>query len=82
MRTTARARRSTACTTPKAATIACPVLVLWGADGALPRFYPDPLELWAAIAPGAAGRAVADSGHFLAEDQPDAVTRELLEFLT
>jgi haloacetate dehalogenase len=62
-------------------TIACPVLALWGADGALPRFYPDPLELWRALAPAVTGRAIADSGHFLAEDQPDAVTRELVAFL-
>src|SRR5262249_28605489 len=27
-------------------TIACPVLALWGADGGLPIFYDDPLELW------------------------------------
>jgi haloacetate dehalogenase len=62
-------------------TIACPVLALWGADGALPRFYPDPLELWRAFAPAVTGRAVAESGHFLAEDQPDEVTRALLAFL-
>jgi haloacetate dehalogenase len=61
--------------------IACPVLALWGADGALPRFYPDPLELWRELAPGVTGRAIADAGHFLAEDQPEAVLRELLEFL-
>jgi pimeloyl-ACP methyl ester carboxylesterase len=27
------------------------------------------------------GRAVEHAGHFLAEDQPDEVTRELLAFL-
>ena len=63
-------------------TIACPVLALWGADGALPRFYPDPLELWRAFAPGATGRAIADAGHFLAEDQPAEVIRELSAFFT
>jgi haloacetate dehalogenase len=62
-------------------TIACPVLALWGANGALPRFYPDPLELWRGFAPTIEGRAIADAGHFLAEDQPDEVTRELLDFL-
>ena len=58
----------------------CPVRVLWGADGALPRFYPDPLDLWRSLAPGATGHAVADAGHFLPEDQPAEVARELLEF--
>jgi haloacetate dehalogenase len=62
-------------------TIACPVLSLWGADGALPRFYADPLEPWRALAPRITGRAIADAGHFLAEDQPEAVLRELLAFL-
>ena len=61
-------------------TITCPVLALWGADGALPSFYPDPLELWRTFAPAATGRAIADAGHFLVEDQPDAIIRELTEF--
>jgi haloacetate dehalogenase len=61
-------------------TIACPVLALWGADGALPRFYPDPLELWRSLAPNVTGRAIDNAGHFLAEDQPDEVMRELLDF--
>src|SRR3954465_8139456 len=65
----------------EAGTIACPVLALWGADGALPRFYPDPLELWRGFAPDVTGRAIADAGHFLAEDQPDEVLRELDAFL-
>src|SRR5262249_11770314 len=60
--------------------IACPVLALWGADGALPRFYPDPLQLWRAFAPPRTGRAVAAAGHFLAEDQPDELIRELTGF--
>jgi haloacetate dehalogenase len=62
-------------------TITCPVRVLWGADGALPRFYPDPLELWLPYAPAASGRAVGDAGHFLVEDQPDEVATDLLAAL-
>jgi haloacetate dehalogenase len=62
-------------------TIACAVHALWGADGALPRFYPDPLELWRGFAPEVTGRAIAGAGHFLAEDQPDAVLQELDAFL-
>lgn len=63
-----------------AGTIACPVRVLWGADGALPRFYEDPLELWRPLAPDATGRAIADASHFLVEDQPEAVAQDLLGF--
>jgi haloacetate dehalogenase len=59
-------------------TITCPVRVLWGADGGLPRFYDDPLELWRTFAPQATGRAVEDAGHFIPEDAPDAVLAELL----
>ena len=62
-------------------TIACPVRVLWGGDGALPRFYADPLELWQPFAPGATGRAVAGASHFLVEDEPAEVAEDLAAFL-
>ena len=39
-------------------TIACPVLALWGANGALPRFYGDPLALWRPYAPEVTGHGV------------------------
>ena len=61
-------------------TIACPVLALWGSNGALPRFYDDPLELWRVYAPQAGGRAVEDTSHFLVEDEPGVVAEELLAF--
>ena len=61
-------------------TIACPVLVLWGADGGLPRFYEDPLELWRTLAPGVSGHAVERAGHFIPEDQPAALAAELADF--
>jgi haloacetate dehalogenase len=60
--------------------IACEVLALWGADGALPRFYEDPLELWRAYAPDASGHAVEGTSHFLVEDAPHEVAGELLAF--
>jgi haloacetate dehalogenase len=60
-------------------TIACPVRVLWGANGALPIFYDDPLEPWRSFAPHATGRAVDGAGHFIPEDAPDAVADELAE---
>ena len=62
-------------------TIDCPARALWGADGALPRFYDDPLELWRPLAPGITGRAVENASHFLVEDQPDEVAADLLAFL-
>ena len=63
-------------------TIACPTLALWGADGALPLFYPDPLELWRDLAPQVSGRAVGGAGHFLVEDEPEVVGGELLDFFS
>jgi len=61
-------------------TIACPVRVLWGAHGALPHFYEDPLEPWRTCAPHATGRAVDGAGHFLTEDAPDDVAADLDAF--
>ena len=61
-------------------TIACPVLALWGARGALPRFYRDPLELWRPLAPNVEGGAI-EASHFLAEDRPEEVASELAAFL-
>jgi haloacetate dehalogenase len=62
-------------------TIDCPIRSLWGGEGALPRFYPDPLEPWRAFAPQITGRAVAGASHFLAEDVPEDVTADLTTFL-
>jgi haloacetate dehalogenase len=61
-------------------TIVCPVLALWGADGALPRFYEDPLDLWRVYATQVTGRAVEHASHFLVEDEPSVVAEELLAF--
>jgi haloacetate dehalogenase len=61
-------------------TIACPVRGLWGARGALPLFYDDPLEPWRAFAPEATGRAVGGAGHFIPEDAPDDVAADLEAF--
>ena len=61
-------------------TIACPVLALWGSEGALPRFYDDPLDLWRVHAPQITGHAVEGASHFLVEDAPEEVAHELLAF--
>ena len=61
-------------------TIACPVLVLWGGRGALPRFYGDVLEVWRPWAPDVRGQAL-DASHFLPEDRPQETADALLGFL-
>ncbi|KAA9148638.1 alpha/beta hydrolase [Microbacterium lushaniae] len=57
--------------------IRCPLLVLWSARGALPRFYGDVLAIWRPWAKDLRGRGL-DAGHFLVEDQPEQVAQELL----
>ncbi|MFI5952855.1 alpha/beta fold hydrolase [Cryptosporangium sp. NPDC051539] len=61
-------------------TIACPLLALWAADGALPRFYGDVLDVWRPWADDVTGHAVP-AGHFLVEDQPEATAEALSAFL-
>ena len=62
-------------------TIGCSMLSLWGGDGALPRLYDDPLELWRVSAPQIRGLAVPGASHFLVEDAPDEIAGQLVEFL-
>jgi haloacetate dehalogenase len=60
-------------------TIGCDLLVLWGANGIVERFF-DPVALWQAQC---SGRVVAQSlpcGHFLPEEQPTATAAALGEF--
>jgi haloacetate dehalogenase len=59
--------------------IGCPLLVLWGARGALELFYGDVLGIWRGWAADVRGRAVAAS-HFLVEDEPELVAAELAAF--
>jgi haloacetate dehalogenase len=60
---------------------ACPVRALWGGEGALPRFYEDPLELWRQFAPEVTGRAIEGASHFLVEDEPEEVAADLAAFI-
>lgn len=61
-------------------TITCPVMALWAARGALGAFYDDVLAVWRPWAPDLRGHVI-DASHFLVEDEPEAVTGELLTFL-
>ena len=62
-----------------AARIACPLMVLWGERGAMHRIY-DVLGTWMDQGVDVRGRAI-DSGHFRAEEAPEATARELLGLL-
>jgi haloacetate dehalogenase len=62
-------------------TITCPARALWAGDGALPRFYADPLEPWRPYAPHITGRAIDGASHFMVEDAPEEVTVDLEGFI-
>jgi haloacetate dehalogenase len=59
--------------------IACPMLALWGAHGAVGRCF-DALAEWRLLASQVAGHAL-DCGHYIPEEAPDALLAEVLPFL-
>jgi haloacetate dehalogenase len=60
--------------------VACPLLALWGAKGKIGQWY-QPLELWRQYATGSVSGHAVPSGHYLAEEAPDAVLAALEPFL-
>ncbi len=61
--------------------IKCPLHVLWGSKGKIGVWY-DPLEIWTRYCSGAVSARAIASGHYLAEEAPEAVTTELLRFFS
>jgi haloacetate dehalogenase len=59
--------------------IECPLLVLWSEKGPFHRMY-DVLQTWRDRSRSANGRALP-TGHFLPEQMPEELTRELKAFL-
>jgi haloacetate dehalogenase len=59
--------------------IACPLLVLWGAHGALPSLYDDVLAIWREWAEDVRGEAL-DAGHYIPEDLPGQTAAALRGF--
>ncbi len=58
--------------------IACPMLALWGSAG-IPSETAGPLKIWREWALSVEGKPI-DSGHFLAEENPQATAAALLAF--
>jgi haloacetate dehalogenase len=59
--------------------LAMPLLALWGQEGLVGRL---PVrEIWSEYADDLRAEALADCGHFLAEEQPDLVVERLQRFL-
>jgi haloacetate dehalogenase len=59
--------------------ITCPVLALWGKQGAVQRYF-DVLSVWRERAVNVSGKPV-NGRHFLPEEAPEDVLLELLPFL-
>lgn len=59
--------------------ITCPVLVLWGRQGAVQKYF-DVLSVWQERAANVSGKPV-NGRHFLPEESPDEVLSELRAFL-
>src|SRR3712207_8545237 len=60
--------------------IRCPLLALWGAKGAIPKWY-DALAIWRGYASGEGTGGAVDSGHYLPEEAPEEVLERLRAFL-
>ena len=65
---------------PGLAAIRCPTLVVVGADDVLTP--PDRAAEMAAVIPGARRIVLPDCGHLSTLEQPEAVTRALVDFLS
>jgi haloacetate dehalogenase len=60
--------------------VTCPTLVLWATEDDMEDLYGDPLDVWKPWANEVRGARI-ESGHHMAEEAPQAVAAELLEFL-
>jgi len=60
------------------ARVQCPLLALWGEKGVVHRFF-DPIADWKSVARDVRGKALA-SGHYLAEEVPEATLAALQAF--
>src|SRR3954452_18639753 len=59
--------------------ITCPMLAIWGGAGGIPAETDDPLATWREWAVDVQGFPI-DSGHYLAEEAPQATAEALIAF--
>ena len=59
--------------------IACPLMVLWGSTGKIGTWY-EPLEIWRNYCTADLTGGALLSGHYLAEEAPDAVVARFRDF--
>lgn len=60
--------------------VACPMLVLWGADGLVGTL--PVLEIWRQYATSVRGMPIDHCGHFLPEEAPEQVAAAICDFLS
>ncbi len=61
--------------------IQVPILLLWGAKGAIGKFW-NVLDVWREYASGTVEGRALSAGHYLAEEQPDEVLNALFHFFS
>jgi haloacetate dehalogenase len=59
--------------------IGCPTMFVWSSRDDMEDLYGDPLAIWRRWAPDVRGQRI-DSGHHLAEENPDALVAALVRF--
>jgi len=59
--------------------IKCPFHVLWGKKGVIELCY-DPLAEWRKVSDGVVSGEAVESGHYVAEEVPDVVVKQALDF--
>jgi haloacetate dehalogenase len=64
-----------------AACLDCPTLALWGENSEVVPGLFDVMQIWRGMARNVRGVWIPRCGHLPAEEQPEAVNRELLAFL-
>jgi haloacetate dehalogenase len=62
-------------------TIACPTLVAWSVHDDIEDLYGDPVAIWRSWVSGPITSARIDSGHHMAEENPDQLARVVAEFV-
>lgn len=60
--------------------IDCPLLIMWGTKGKIGQWY-DPVAIWKQYCDGPVSSQAIDTGHYLAEEDPDATLAALVPFL-
>ncbi len=62
-------------------TVGCPTLVAWSVHDDLEQLHGDPLAIWRPWLSGPVRAARIDSGHHMAEENPDQLARVIGDFL-